>query len=228
MGWWLISKRYQQVSLHVLFFQSRHWRALFIGMGQDYDPTWDFTVADLLSFHLGRYKDLISAICAGAAAEYALELQLNQLARGWEEKDFKLAKHIPLMRPRMEGDQRKSAKGKRKIKKIGHGTEVSFERGLMLAFLLNLYQVFWLLLCGSSAFLNMVINDQNYQKNPASLLLNSALLNESLFLLTQWYFNSQKQKKNVKVKPKTPASVPDVFILIGVGDLKCVIEVWCK
>ncbi|XP_073235787.1 dynein heavy chain domain-containing protein 1-like [Porites lutea] len=134
--------------------KSRHWRALFIGMGQDYDPTWDFTVADLLSFHLGRYKDLISAICAGAAAEYALELQLNQLARGWEEKDFKLAKHIPLMRPRMEGDQRKSAKGKRKTKKTGHGTE----------------------------------------------------------------------KKNVKVKPKTPASVPDVFILIGVGDLKCVIE----
>ena len=142
MGWWLISKRYQQVSLHVLFFQSRHWRALFIGMGQDYDPTWDFTVADLLSFHLGRYKDLISAICAGAAAEYALELQLNQLARGWEEKDFKLAKHIPLMRPRMEGDQRKSAKGKRKTKRTGHGTEVSFERGLVLAFLLNLYQVF--------------------------------------------------------------------------------------
>ena len=227
MGWWLISKRYQQVSLHVLFFQSRHWRALFIGMGQDYDPTWDFTVADLLSFHLGRYKDLISAICAGAAAEYALELQLNQLARGWEEKDFKLAKHIPLMRPRMEGDQRKSAKGKKKTKKTGHGTEVSFERGLMLAFLLNLYQVFWLLLCGSSAFLNMVINYQNYQKH-WFLTLKFCSVEREFVLLTQWYFNSQKQKKNVKVKPKTPASVPDVFILIGVGDLKCVIEVWCK
>ena len=93
-------------------------------MGQDYDPSWEFTVADLLSFHLGRYKDLIAAICAGAAAEYALELRLNQLARAWQEKDFKLAKHIPLMRPRMRGDQSKSAKGKRKTKQAGHGAEV--------------------------------------------------------------------------------------------------------
>lgn len=83
-------------------------------MGQDYDPCWEFTVADLLSFHLGRYKDLISSICSGAAAEYALELELNHLARVWQEKDFKLAKHIPLMRPRLSGDKRKSAKGKGK------------------------------------------------------------------------------------------------------------------
>ena len=97
---------------------------MFIGIGQDYDPSWDFTVADLLSFNLGRYKDLIAAICAGAAAEYALERQLNQLVRAWEEKDFKLAKHIPLIRPRMEGDQRRSAKGKRKTKPTGHAAEV--------------------------------------------------------------------------------------------------------
>lgn len=37
----------------------------------------------------------------------------------------------------------------------------------------------------------------------------------------------QKQKKHVKAKPKTPASVPDMFILIGVGELKCIIEVHC-
>ena len=29
----------------------------------------------------------------------------------------------------------------------------------------------------------------------------------------------------MKAKPKTPASVPDMFILIGVGELKCIIEV---
>ena len=34
-----------------------------------------------------------------------------------------------------------------------------------------------------------------------------------------------KQKANVKVKPKTPASVPDMYILIGIGELKCIIEV---
>ena len=98
---------------------------MFIGLGQDYDPSWDFTVADLLSFNLGRYKDLIAAICAGAAAEYALELQLNQLARAWQEKDFKLAKHIPLLRPRMGGDRKKSAKGKKKIARAGYGADVS-------------------------------------------------------------------------------------------------------
>lgn len=108
--------------LQIVFSQPRHWRALFIGMGQDYDPSWEFTVANLLSFNLGRYKDLIATVCAGAAAEYALELQLNQLVRTWQEKDFKLAKHIPLMRPRLVDDQRKSAKGKRKTKHAG--TEV--------------------------------------------------------------------------------------------------------
>ena len=215
MGWWLISKRYQQVSLHVLFFQSRHWRALFIGMGQDYDPTWDFTVADLLSFHLGRYKDLISAICAGAAAEYALELQLNQLARGWEEKDFKLAKHIPLMRPRMEGDQRKSAKGKRKTKKTGHGTEVSFERGLMLAFLVNLYQVFWLLLCGSSAFLNMVINDQNYQKH-CFLTLKFCSVEREFVLTNAVIFQFPKTEEKRESKAKDSCFCP-----------RCVHSYWC-
>ena len=34
-----------------------------------------------------------------------------------------------------------------------------------------------------------------------------------------------EQKANLKMKPKTPASVPDMFILIGVGELKCIIEV---
>lgn len=83
-------------------------------MGQDNDPSWEFTVADLLSFNLGRYKHLIASICTGAAAEYALELQLNHLAQSWQEKDFKLAKHIPLLRPRLSGERKKSAKGKGK------------------------------------------------------------------------------------------------------------------
>ena len=85
-------------------------------MGQGYDPSWQFTVADLLSLDLGRYKDLITTICSGAAAEYALEIQLNQLAQAWQEKDFKLAKHIPLMRPRMGRDQKNSAQGTKKTR----------------------------------------------------------------------------------------------------------------
>ena len=35
----------------------------------------------------------------------------------------------------------------------------------------------------------------------------------------------EKHKANVKVMPRTPASVPDMFILIGVGEMKCIIEV---
>lgn len=105
--------------------QPRHWRALFIGMGQDYDPTWQFTVADLLSFNLGRYKDLIATVCSGATAEYALEQQLERLIRGWQEKDFKLAKHIPLMRPRIERERKKSVKEKRKNIRPGQIGEVS-------------------------------------------------------------------------------------------------------
>ena len=33
------------------------------------------------------------------------------------------------------------------------------------------------------------------------------------------------QRVHVKVKPKTPSSVPEIFVLIGVGELKCIIEV---
>ena len=94
-------------------------------MGQDYDPTWHFTVADLLSFNLGRYKDLIAAVCSGATAEYALEQQLERLIRGWQEKDFKLAKHIPLMRPRIERESKKSVKEKRKNIRPGQNSGVS-------------------------------------------------------------------------------------------------------
>ena len=43
--------------------------------------------------------------------------------------------------------------------------------------------------------------------------------------LNIYYFFFLKQKANVKVKPKTPASVPDMYILIGIGELKCIIEV---
>lgn len=120
------SKICRKVRQSVVFnLQPRHWRALFIGMGQDYDPTWHFTVADLLSFNLGRYKDLIAAVCSGATAEYALEQQLERLIRGWQEKDFKLAKHIPLMRPRIERESKKSVKEKRKNIRPGQNSGVS-------------------------------------------------------------------------------------------------------
>ncbi|XP_028405416.1 dynein heavy chain domain-containing protein 1-like isoform X2 [Dendronephthya gigantea] len=83
--------------LQLLFndaLKPRHWKALFVGMGQQYDPTWQFTIADLYSFKLGLHKELINSICNGAVKEYALELNLRSVAKKWTEKDFKLAKHF--------------------------------------------------------------------------------------------------------------------------------------
>ena len=77
-----------------LLLQQRHWKALFVGMGQQYDANWQFTIADLFSFKLGLYKDLINSVCSGALHEYTLELQLRSLAKVWTDKDFKLAKHF--------------------------------------------------------------------------------------------------------------------------------------
>ena len=82
-------------------------------MGQDFDPTMRFTVATLLSFNLARYKDLICNICAGAAEEYALENQLHSMIKFWQEKQFKMAKYIPIMRPRFEQHDAKTGKKKK-------------------------------------------------------------------------------------------------------------------
>nr|XP_006818816.1 PREDICTED: uncharacterized protein LOC100376274 [Saccoglossus kowalevskii] len=76
----------------------RHWKALFVGMGQIYQPGYAYTVADLLSFNLNEHSMLINTICAGATAEFALEQTLNKLRKMWELKEFQLAKHIPIIK----------------------------------------------------------------------------------------------------------------------------------
>lgn len=63
-------------------------------MGQQYEASWQFTIADLCSFKLGLHKELINTICSGAVKEYMLEMELRSLAKKWTEKDFKLAKHF--------------------------------------------------------------------------------------------------------------------------------------
>jgi hypothetical protein len=64
-------------------------------MGEQYDPHWNFTVDDLLSYNLGQHSLLINTVYQGAVAEYDLEQKLNRVKKYWEEKQFKLAKHIP-------------------------------------------------------------------------------------------------------------------------------------
>ncbi|XP_064648692.1 dynein axonemal heavy chain 6-like isoform X2 [Lineus longissimus] len=75
--------------------KERHWKTIFIGMGEQYDPHWKFTVEDLLSYNLGQHSLLINTVYQGAVAEYDLEQKLNRVKKYWEEKQFKLAKHIP-------------------------------------------------------------------------------------------------------------------------------------
>lgn len=76
-----------------------------------------FSTATLLSFNLGRYKDLISAICAGADKEHTLELQVTNLSKAWKEREFKLAKHIPLMRARFGAGKTSHKDGQKKKKR---------------------------------------------------------------------------------------------------------------
>ncbi|XP_077979356.1 dynein heavy chain domain-containing protein 1-like [Glandiceps talaboti] len=77
--------------------KARHWKSLFVGLGQLYQPGFSYTVADLLSFNLSEHSLLINTVCSGALAEFALEQSLSKLKKMWEEKEFQLAKHIPIM-----------------------------------------------------------------------------------------------------------------------------------
>ena len=86
-------------------------------MGQQYDPTWQFTIADLYSFKLGLHKELINSICSGAVKEYALESNLRSLAKKWTEKDFKLTKHFSRIRTPLESETASSS-GRNSSRKV--------------------------------------------------------------------------------------------------------------
>ncbi|XP_056008158.1 dynein heavy chain domain-containing protein 1-like [Ostrea edulis] len=75
--------------------KERHWKAIFVGMNEPFDPNREFTVSDLLAYDLEQHNELIHQVYLGAIAEYDLELRINQISKFWEEQEFKLAKHIP-------------------------------------------------------------------------------------------------------------------------------------
>ena len=64
-------------------------------MGEQYDPDYKFTVEELISFRLGSHRQTIDTIYAAAVAEFVIEQKLVKIKKLWEEKEFKLAKHIP-------------------------------------------------------------------------------------------------------------------------------------
>ena len=71
---------------------------MFLSLGQVYESSHAYTVQELLSFDLSEHSLQINTICNGAAAEFALEQSLIKLRRLWEDKEFKLAKHIPVVK----------------------------------------------------------------------------------------------------------------------------------
>ncbi|XP_022079964.1 dynein heavy chain domain-containing protein 1-like [Acanthaster planci] len=91
----------------------RHWKALFVSLGQVYEPSHFYTVQELLSFNLSEHSLQINTICNGAAGEFALEQSLIKLRRLWEDKEFKLAKHIPVIKAKkvVDGKHKKGNKG---------------------------------------------------------------------------------------------------------------------
>ena len=64
-------------------------------MGEPYDPEHQFTVEELLSYNLAAHASTINDVYAAAVAEYAIEQKLIKVKKLWEEREFKLAKHIP-------------------------------------------------------------------------------------------------------------------------------------
>ncbi|XP_071803571.1 dynein heavy chain domain-containing protein 1-like isoform X3 [Asterias amurensis] len=91
----------------------RHWKALFLSLGQVYESSHAYTVQELLSFDLSEHSLQINTICNGAAAEFALEQSLIKLRRLWEDKEFKLAKHIPVVKEKKAVLPSSSSKTKR-------------------------------------------------------------------------------------------------------------------
>ena len=64
-------------------------------MNEPYMGSGQFTVAELMSYNLCDNADLVHSVYLSAVAEYDLEQQMSRIKRLWQDKNFKLAKHIP-------------------------------------------------------------------------------------------------------------------------------------
>ena len=64
-------------------------------MGEPYEEDYEFTVEELLSYNLASHSNTINNVYAAAVAEFAIEQKLSAIRKTWEEKEFKVAKHMP-------------------------------------------------------------------------------------------------------------------------------------
>ena len=75
--------------------QPRHWRCIFLSMGETLAPPTDFTVERLLAYDLQAYEQTIGTVHAAAVAELQVQRKLEALENKWTKERFKLGNHIP-------------------------------------------------------------------------------------------------------------------------------------
>src|SRR6218665_2301226 len=63
--------------------------------GHEYDPTYPYTVGDLMQLGLGSCGQMIDNVLSAAIAEEGVEQKLAAFHKLWIQKEFKLAKHLP-------------------------------------------------------------------------------------------------------------------------------------
>ncbi|XP_065818747.1 dynein heavy chain domain-containing protein 1-like [Labrus bergylta] len=70
--------------------KTKHWKAIFKGMGLMYDPEKMVMVADLMSAQTEVDQKLITKICRAAKAESNMDQTFLKLKQGWEARLFQL------------------------------------------------------------------------------------------------------------------------------------------
>ncbi|XP_040891858.1 dynein heavy chain domain-containing protein 1 [Toxotes jaculatrix] len=70
----------------------KHWRAIFKGLGLQYVPVENVTVAELMSHQLEAHQKLITKVCRDAQAECNMEQTFQELQQGWKARLFQLDK----------------------------------------------------------------------------------------------------------------------------------------
>ncbi|XP_053312160.1 dynein heavy chain domain-containing protein 1 [Spea bombifrons] len=80
----------------------KHWKAMFIGMGETFCGLETMTIGDLLAFPLLQHQDEIEKVARGARAELMLFQRFQKLQSVWREARFHLVKfflHVGISEP---------------------------------------------------------------------------------------------------------------------------------
>ncbi|XP_066518551.1 dynein heavy chain domain-containing protein 1 [Hoplias malabaricus] len=72
----------------------KHWRNIFKGMGLQYSPEQNLTVAELMSKDLLQHQHKIYKICREAHAAADMEHEFQKLQQSWDGTIFRLARFI--------------------------------------------------------------------------------------------------------------------------------------